>query len=93
MTEMEDTVKQLKMDEKELVNKLTRRKQELERVEKRLKGIENVKPEYRSDNGYNADLKCKVDESKAAAALTRVNQGITRRSIRRPAKLAFNIVS
>ena len=46
MTEMEDTVKQLKLDENELLNKLTRRKQELERSEKRLKGIANVKPEY-----------------------------------------------
>merc|ERR1719181_212315 len=46
MTEMEDTVKQLKLDESELLNKLTRRKQELERSEKRLKGIANVKPEY-----------------------------------------------
>ena len=27
-------------------NKLSRRKLELERVEKRLKGLENVKPEY-----------------------------------------------
>lgn len=49
MTEMEDTVKQLKMDEGELLNKLTRRKQELERAEKRLKGIENVKPEYQEE--------------------------------------------
>jgi len=49
MTEMEDTVKQLKLDEGELLNKLTRRKQELERAEKRLKGIENVKPEYQEE--------------------------------------------
>lgn len=49
MTEMEDTVKQLKLDEGELRNKLTRRKQELERAEKRLKGIENVKPEYQEE--------------------------------------------
>ena len=37
------------MDEAELLNKLTRRKQELERAEKRLKGIENVKPEYQEE--------------------------------------------
>jgi clusterin-associated protein 1 len=49
MTEMDDTVKQLKLDEGELLNKLTRRKQELERAEKRLKGIENVKPEYQEE--------------------------------------------
>ena len=46
MNEMDETVKQLKLDEGELLNKLQRRKQELERTEKRLKGIENVKPEY-----------------------------------------------
>jgi clusterin-associated protein 1 len=49
MKEMEDTVKQLKLDEGELLNKLNRRKQELERAEKRLKGIENVKPEYQEE--------------------------------------------
>ena len=49
MTEMDDTVKQLKLDEGELLNKLNRRKQELERAEKRLKGIENVKPEYQEE--------------------------------------------
>mmetsp|Transcript_11983 Transcript_11983/g.11861 ORF Transcript_11983/g.11861 Transcript_11983/m.11861 type:complete len:278 (-) Transcript_11983:38-871(-) len=49
MNEMEDTVKQLKQDENELENKITRRKQELERAEKRLKGIENVKPEYQDE--------------------------------------------
>lgn len=49
MHEMDDTVKQLKLDEGELLNKLTRRKQELERAEKRLKGIENVKPEYQEE--------------------------------------------
>ena len=43
---MEDTVKQLKMDEAELDSKIKRRKQEMDRSEKRLKGIENVKPEY-----------------------------------------------
>ena len=30
-------------------NKLSRRKLELERVEKRLKGLENVKPEYQEE--------------------------------------------
>lgn len=49
MTEMEDTVKQLTQDEAELRNKLSRRKLELERVEKRLKGLENVKPEYQEE--------------------------------------------
>lgn len=49
MTEMDDTVKQLKLDEAELLNKLARRKTELERAEKRLKGIENVKPEYQEE--------------------------------------------
>jgi clusterin-associated protein 1 len=39
----------LKLDDSELRNKLTRRKQELERAEKRLKGIENVKPEYQEE--------------------------------------------
>ena len=43
---MEETIKNLKLDEGGLLNKLQRRKQELERSEKRLKGIENVKPEY-----------------------------------------------
>ena len=49
MGEMEDTVKQLKQDETELDSKIKRRKQELERAEKRLKGIENVKPEYQDE--------------------------------------------
>lgn len=49
MTEMEDTVKQLHLDEAELDSKIKRRKQEMERAEKRLKGIENVKPEYQED--------------------------------------------
>ena len=44
MTEMEDTVKQLTQDEAELRNKLSRRKLELERVEKRLKGLETFQP-------------------------------------------------
>jgi len=43
---MEETIKNLKLDEAGLLNKLQRRKQEFERAEKRLKGIENVKPEY-----------------------------------------------
>ena len=46
MSEMEETVKQLRQDEAELDNRIRRRKQELERAEKRLKGIENVKPIY-----------------------------------------------
>ncbi len=46
MTEMDETVKQLRLDEAELDSKIKRRKQEMERAEKRLKGIENVKPEY-----------------------------------------------
>lgn len=49
MTEMEDTLKQLSQDEAELQNKISRRKQELERADKRLKGIENVKPEYQEE--------------------------------------------
>ena len=47
---MEDTVKQLTQDESELRNKLSRRKLEYERVEKRLKGLENVKPEYQEED-------------------------------------------
>jgi clusterin-associated protein 1 len=46
MGEMQETVKQLRQDEAELQNKITRRRQELVRAEQRLKGIENVKPEY-----------------------------------------------
>jgi clusterin-associated protein 1 len=49
MTEMDETVKQLRLDEGELENKIKRRKQEMERAEKRLKGIENVKPEYQEE--------------------------------------------
>ncbi len=49
MNEMEDTVKQLKLDEAELDSKIKRRKQELERSEKRLKGFDNVKPEYQEE--------------------------------------------
>jgi clusterin-associated protein 1 len=49
MGEMTETVKQLKQDEAELQNKIQRRRTELERAEKRLKGIENVKPEYQEE--------------------------------------------
>eukprot|EP00347_Sterkiella_histriomuscorum_P004037 403361986 len=49
MHEMEDTVKQLRLDEGELDSKIKRRRQELERAEKRMKGIENVKPEYQEE--------------------------------------------
>ena len=49
MQEMEETLKKLKLDEAELDSKIKRRKQELERSEKRLKGIENVKPEYQEE--------------------------------------------
>lgn len=49
MNEMQDTLKQLRQDEAELNNKIGRRKQELERADKRLKGIENVKPEYQEE--------------------------------------------
>jgi len=49
MTEMDDTVKQLRLDEAELDSKIKRRKQEMERADKRLKGIENVKPEYQEE--------------------------------------------
>ena len=57
MDEMNDTVKQLRQDESELQNKIQRRKQELERADKRLKGIENVKPEYQEEyERLEADL-------------------------------------
>ena len=46
---MTETVKQLRQDESELQNKIQRRRTELERAEKRLKGIENVKPEYQEE--------------------------------------------
>jgi len=49
MSEMEETVKALRQDEAELDNKIQRRRQELERAEKRLKGIENVKPEHQDE--------------------------------------------
>lgn len=49
MNEMEDTVKQLRMDEAELDSKIKRRRQEFERAEKRMKGIVNVKPEYQDE--------------------------------------------
>lgn len=43
---MKETVKSLQDDEGVLVNTIQRRKLELERADKRLKGIENVKPEF-----------------------------------------------
>jgi clusterin-associated protein 1 len=49
MEEMKETVKALRQDEAELVNKIQRRRIELERADKRLKGIENVKPEYQEE--------------------------------------------
>lgn len=49
MTQMQESVSSLKADESELLNKLARRKQEYDREMKRLKGIENVKPEYQED--------------------------------------------
>lgn len=49
MDEMEDAVKQLTLDEKELESKISRRKLELERAEKRLKGIAHVKPEHQEE--------------------------------------------
>jgi hypothetical protein len=45
MVEMEETVKSLTLDEKELASKIQRRKLELERIQQRLRGIETVKPE------------------------------------------------
>lgn len=57
MSEMSETVKQLRQDESELQNKIQRRRQELERADKRLKGIENVKPEYQEEyERLEADL-------------------------------------
>lgn len=49
MEEMKETVKALRQDESELMNKIQRRRVELERADKRLKGIENVKPEYQEE--------------------------------------------
>ena len=46
---MQETVKQLRQDEGELENKIERRRQELEMMDKRLKGIENVKPEQQEE--------------------------------------------
>ena len=51
MQEMEETVKALRQDEGELDNKIQRRKAELERAEKRLRGLAEVKPEYEDE--YN----------------------------------------
>jgi clusterin-associated protein 1 len=49
MDEMKETVKSLQDDEGVLVNTIQRRKLELERADKRLKGIENVKPEFQEE--------------------------------------------
>lgn len=49
MEEMQETVKSLRGDEGVLQNTIQRRRQELERADKRLKGIENVKPEYQEE--------------------------------------------
>lgn len=46
MEEMKETVKSLRSDESVLMNTIQRRRMELERADKRLKGIENVKPEF-----------------------------------------------
>ena len=46
MEEMKETVKSLRGDESVLMNTIQRRRLELERADKRLKGIENVKPEF-----------------------------------------------
>ena len=46
MEEMQETVKSLRGDEAVLQNTIQRRRVELERADKRLKGIENVKPEF-----------------------------------------------
>ena len=42
-------MKQLRLDEAELDSKIKRRRQELERAEIRMKGIENVKPEFQEE--------------------------------------------
>ena len=46
MEEMQETVKSLRGDEAVLQNTIQRRRVELERADKRLKGIENVKAEF-----------------------------------------------
>ena len=49
MEEMKETVKSLRGDEAVLMNTIQRRRLELERADKRLKGIENVKPEFQEE--------------------------------------------
>lgn len=49
MEEMQETVKSLRGDEAVLQNTIQRRRVELERADKRLKGIENVKPEFQEE--------------------------------------------
>lgn len=49
MEEMKETVKSLRGDESVLMNTIQRRRLELERADKRLKGIENVKPEFQEE--------------------------------------------
>ena len=49
MDEMKETVKSLRGDESVLMNTISRRRVELERADKRLKGIENVKPEFQEE--------------------------------------------
>lgn len=46
MSQMAEMIDNLKQDEKELENKIQRRATELERSDKRLKGIEQVRPEF-----------------------------------------------
>ena len=46
MGQMSEMIENLRQDEKELENKIQRRATELERSDKRLKGIEQVRPEF-----------------------------------------------
>lgn len=46
MSQMTEMIENLKNDERELENKIQRRATELERSDKRLKGIEQVRPEF-----------------------------------------------
>lgn len=46
MEQMTEMIDNLRQDEKELENKITRRATELERSDKRLQGIEQVRPEF-----------------------------------------------
>lgn len=46
MEQMNEMINNLKQDENELENKIQRRAAELERTDKRLKGIEQVRPEF-----------------------------------------------